>query len=153
MDNVPDDVSAAQVIAANLGQIGIKVNVEPIDPAVISDLPGPGGGGAHPQLLYYYYGGESDPNLWFEWWTCAQMGLWNWDHWCNPEFTKLTNEALATYDVAKRTSSTSRRRSCGTRRPAWSGSATRTTSSVAQPYVKPSFLAQGGLLIWNTTAT
>lgn len=103
VDNTQDDVAAAQIIAANLGQIGIKVNVVPVDPATLSNLPGPGGGGAHPQLLYYYYGGAGDPNLWFEWWTCAQMGLWNWDHWCNAEFTKLTNEALHTYDIAERT--------------------------------------------------
>jgi peptide/nickel transport system substrate-binding protein len=102
VDNVQDDVAAAQIIAANLAQIGIKVNVEPVDPATISDIPGPGGGGSHPQLLYYYYGGAEDPNLWFEWWTCPQVGQWNWDHWCSPEFTKLTNEALHTYDVTTR---------------------------------------------------
>jgi len=152
VDNVPDDVSAAQIIAANLGQIGIKANVEPVDPATLSDLPGPGGGGAHPQLLYYYYGGESDPNEWIEWWTCAQMGLWNWDHWCNRDFTKLTNEALATYDIAKRDKLYIEAQKL------WDSVAGMTWICSSDnyigcaPYVKPSFLAQGGPLIWNTTA-
>ncbi len=153
VDNVPDDVSAAQIIAANLGQIGIKVNVEPVDPAVISDLPGPGGGGAHPQLLYYYYGGESDPNEWFEWWTCAQMGLWNWDHWCNPEFTKLTNEALATYDISERTKLYIEAQKLWDTEAGMVWICNSDNFIGCQPYVKPSFLAQGGLLIWNTTAT
>jgi peptide/nickel transport system substrate-binding protein len=152
VDNVQADVLGAQVVAANLGQIGIKVHVEPVDPATFSSIPGAGGGGAHPQLLYYYYGGEADPNTWFEWWTCAQMGLWNWDHWCDPKFTELTKRALATYNVAER--------------KALYIDAQRLWDSAAgmvwicnsdnyigcPPYVKPSFLAQGGQLIWNTTA-
>lgn len=153
VDNVQDDVAAAQIIAANLGQIGITVNVKPVDPAVISDLPGPGGGGAHPQLLYYYYGGEADPNEWFEWWTCAQMGLWNWDHWCDPEFTKLTNEALATYDDAKRTELYIQAQKLWDAEASMAWICTSDNYIGCQPYVKPSFLAQGGILVWNTTAT
>ncbi len=153
VDNVQDDVAAAQIIAANLGQIGIKVNVAPVDPAVISDLPGPGGGGPHPQLLYYYYGGESDPNEWFEWWTCAQMGLWNWDHWCDSEFTKLTNEALATYDVSKRTQLYIQAQELWDAEASMAWICNSDSYIGCQPYVKPSFLAQGGILVWNTTAT
>ena len=152
VDNVQDDVAAAQIIAANLGQIGVKVNVEPIQPAVISNLPGPGGGGAHPQLLYYYYGGQSDPNEWFEWWTCAQMGLWNWDHWCNPEFTKLTNEALATYDKSQRTKLYVQAQQLWDAEAGMAWICNSDNYIGCAPYVKPSFLAQGGILVWNTTA-
>ncbi|MGH9303804.1 MAG: ABC transporter substrate-binding protein [Acidimicrobiales bacterium] len=98
-----DDTAAAEIITANLGQIGIKVNVEPVDAATFNNIPGPGGGGAHPQLIYDFYAGAGDPNLWFEWWTCSQVGLWNWDHWCNHQFSKLLDEALHTYDVTERT--------------------------------------------------
>jgi peptide/nickel transport system substrate-binding protein len=152
VDNVQDDVAAAEIIAANLGQIGIKVNVEPVDPAVISDLPGPGGGGPHPQLLYYYYGGQSDPNEWFEWWTCAQMGLWNWDHWCSPEFTSLTNQALATYDKAERTRLYIEAQQLWDNEAAMAWICSSDNYIGCAPYVKPSFLAQGGFLVWNTTA-
>jgi peptide/nickel transport system substrate-binding protein len=145
-------VAAAQIIAANLAQIGVKVNVEPIDPAVISDLPGPGGGGPHPQLLYYYYGGQSDPNEWFEWWTCAQMGLWNWDHWCNPQFTSLTNQALATYDQAERTRLYVEAQQLWDTESAMTWICSSDNYIGCAPYVKPSFLAQGGILVWNTTA-
>jgi len=153
VDNSQDDVAASQIIAANLAEIGIKVNIEPVDPAVFSDLPGPGGGGAHPQLLYYYYGAQAtDPNEFFEWWTCDQVGLWNWDHWCNPEFTKLTNEALHTYDTAERT------KLYVEAQKLWDSAAGMVWICDSlnfigcQPYVKPSFLAYGGPIIWNTTA-
>ena len=152
VDNVQDDVAAAQIIAANLSQIGIKVNIEPVDPAVISNLPGPGGGGAHPQLLYYYYGGQSDPNEWFEWWTCAQMGLWNWDHWCSADFTKLTNEALATYDHTERSNLYVQAQQLWDSEAGIAWVCTSDNYIGCPPYVKPSFLAQGGILVWNTTA-
>jgi peptide/nickel transport system substrate-binding protein len=152
VDNVQADVTGAQVIAANLGQIGIKVNVEPVDPATLASIPGPGGGGPHPQLLYYYYGGEADPNTWFEWWTCAQMGLWNWDHWCNPQFTDLTKRALATYDVAERTQLYVEAQKLWDSAAGMVWICNSDNYVGCQPYVKPSFLAQGGLLIWNTTA-
>ena len=153
VDNVQADVTGAQVVAANLGQIGIKVNVEPVDPATLASIPGPGGGGAHPQLLYYYYGGEADPNEWFEWWTCAQMGLWNWDHWCNPQFTDLTKRALATYDVAQRNQLYIQAQQLWNSESSMVWICNSDNYIGCQPYVKPSFLAQGGLLIWNTTVT
>jgi peptide/nickel transport system substrate-binding protein len=153
VDNVPSDVTGAQVIAANLAQIGIKVTVEPVDPATIAAIPGPGGGGAHPQLLYYYYGGQADPNVWFEWWTCAQMGLWNWDHWCNPQFTDLTKRALATYDIAERTQLYIEAQRLWDSEAGMVWICNSRNYIGCQPHIKPSFLAQGGLLIWNTTVT
>ncbi len=152
VDNVQNDVAAAQIIAANLAQIGIKVNVIPVDAATISDLPGPGGGGPHPQLLYYYYGGQSDPNEWFEWWTCAQVGLWNWDHWCSPEFTKLTNQALATYDRNERTKLYIEAQKLWNDEAGMVWICNSDNYIGCAPYVKPSFAAQGGFIPWNTTA-
>lgn len=102
--NDQTDLSAAQLMAADIEKVGIKVNVKPVDPATFEDIPGVGGGGPHAELVYSWYAGALDPHEWFEWWTCAQMKQWNWDHWCNQEFTKLTNDALHTFDTAKRTS-------------------------------------------------
>ena len=152
VDNSSDDETAAEVIAANLAEIGIKVNVLPVDSATFQAIPGPGGGGAHPQLVYFYYSAWADPIQWFEWWTCAQIGLWNWDHWCSPKFTALTNEALHTTDVAKRTKLYIEAQKLWDQEAGmvwicdsddWIGCA---------PYVRPSFQGHGGLVIWNTTA-
>ncbi len=153
VDNVQDDVAASQIIAANLAQIGIKVNVEPVDTATISDLPGPGGGGAHPQLLYYYYGGAGDPNEWFEWWTCAQVGLWNWDHWCNSEFTSLTNQALHTYDTSERTSLYIQAQKLWDAEAGMVWVCYSDSFIATQPNIVPSFDKTGVFFVWNTTAT
>ncbi len=153
VDNTSDDVSAAEIIASNLAQIGIKVNVQPVDPATLQDIPGPGGGGAHAQLVYFYYSAWADPIQWTEWWTCAQVGLWNWDHWCDPEFTRLTNEALHTTDIAVRTELYVKAQQL------WNAAAGMvwicdSKAYVGCPsYIKPSFQGHGGLVIWNTTAT
>lgn len=153
VDNVQDDVAASQIIAANLAEIGIKVNVEPIDPATISDLPGPGGGGAHPQLLYYYYGGAGDPNEWFEWWTCSQVGLWNWDHWCNSEFTNLTTEALHTYDTDERTKLYIEAQKLWDAEAGMVWVAYADSFIAVQPDIVPSFDKAGDFFVWNTTTT
>jgi len=81
------------------------------------------------------------------------MGLWNWDHWCNPEFTKLTNEALATYDISERTKLYIEAQKLWDTEAGMVWICNSDNFIGCQPYVKPSFLAQGGLLIWNTTAT
>lgn len=153
-DTSQGSVSAAQIIAANLGQIGVKVNVEPVQPATFSDIPGAGGGGAHPQLLYYYYGGNADPNGFLQYWTCPQVGLWNWDHWCNKEFTDLTFEALKTYDDAKRTQLYIEAQKLWDKAAGmvWIASAPIYVGTVHN--VVPSFDAVLGQLVpWNTTTT
>jgi peptide/nickel transport system substrate-binding protein len=153
VDTVAADVEAAEIIGANLGQIGIKVDVVPVDPATFADIPGPGGGGPHAQLLYYIYGGQLDPNFWFEWWTCSQVGLWNWDHWCNVNFDRLLNQALGTYDVSERT------RLYIEAQKLWDAEAGIVWICDSwdyigvQPYIKPSFSGYGSLLVWNTTWT
>ena len=77
--------SAAQVIAANLAQIGIKVNIQPQDNATFDTIPGNGGGGSHRQLVYSLYVSEPDPYWSFIWFTCAQIRLWNWCRLVRPE--------------------------------------------------------------------
>ncbi len=153
VDNSTDDVTAAQVIAANLAEIGVKVSVVPVNSATFQDIPGPGGGGSHPQLLYFYYSAWADPIQWFEWWTCAQVGLWNWDHWCNPTFTALTNQALQTTDVAKRTQLYIQAQELWDAEAGMVWICDSNDWVGCAPYIQPSFQGHGGLVIWNTTAS
>jgi peptide/nickel transport system substrate-binding protein len=37
-----------------------------------------------------------------QWFTCAQVDLWNWMRWCNKEFDTLHQQGLTTIDAAKR---------------------------------------------------
>jgi peptide/nickel transport system substrate-binding protein len=147
------DEAAAQIIAANLGQIGIKVNIQPQDPATIDAIPGNGGGGPHRQLVYSGYVSEPDPYWSFIWFTCAQIGLWNWVDWCDPHFTKLLNEGLRTYDVAKRDQAyiAASRLWDAQSNIVWV--AYPTWYFAAQQWVKPSLRPDGYPYLWNTTAT
>lgn len=104
VQNDEPDSSAAQIIASNLGQIGIKVSIQAEDSASLFAIPGGGGGGPHRQLVYSFYITEPDPYWSFIWWTCTQMGLWNWGNWCSPKFTSLLSQGERTYDVATRNS-------------------------------------------------
>ncbi len=96
------DSSAAEVIASNLGDIGIHVTLEPTDSATMDAIPGDGGGGPHRQLVYDMYTTEPDPYWSYIWWVCSQIGLWNWDDWCDPKFSSIVAKAEHTYDDAAR---------------------------------------------------
>jgi peptide/nickel transport system substrate-binding protein len=151
-NDTPDE-SAAQVIAANLAQIGIKVNIQPEDAATISDIPGPGGGGPHRQLVYSDFVSEPDPYWSFIWFTCAQIGLWNWSDWCDAGFTSLLNKALGTYDVAQRDQLYTQASRLWDAQANIVWVAYPTWYFAAQPWAQPSLRPDGYPYLWNTTAT
>jgi peptide/nickel transport system substrate-binding protein len=96
------DKTAVQVIQSNLKDIGITANIEAQDSATLFAIPGGGGDGKRRQLIYGTYVSEPDPSWSTVWWTCAQMGLWNWDNWCNKPFSALHNNAIKETNTAKR---------------------------------------------------
>lgn len=149
--NDQPDESAAQVIAANLEQIGIKVNIQPQDSATFDAIPGNGGGGPHRQLVYSNFVSEPDPYWSFIWFTCAQIGLWNWSDWCNPQFTSLLDKALKTYDTAKRDQLYIQASKLWDAQSniVWIGYPTWYFAT--QPWVRPSLRPDGYPYLWNTT--
>jgi len=150
--NTQADEAAAQVIAANLQQIGIKVNVQPQDSATFDAIPGNGGGGPHRELVYSLYVSEPDPYWSFIWFTCAQIGLWNWSDWCNQQFNSYLNQALATSDVATRDKLyiNASRLWDEQANIVWIGYPTWYYAT--QPWVRPSLRPDGYPILWNTTA-
>jgi peptide/nickel transport system substrate-binding protein len=151
LNDSPDE-AAAQVIAANLAEIGIRVNIQPQDSATFYAIPGNGGGGPHRELTYVFYVTEPDPYWSFIWFTCAQMGLWNWTDWCDPKFNALLNEALRTYDVATRDKLYTEAATQWDEQAniVWIGYPT--WYFVTQPWVRPSLQPDGYPNLWATTA-
>ncbi len=96
------DKTAAQVIQSNLKDIGITVDIIVQDSATLFAIPGNGGDGKKRQMIYSGYVSQPDPSWSTVWWTCAQMGEWNWDNWCSKPFSSLHNRALRETDDAKR---------------------------------------------------
>jgi peptide/nickel transport system substrate-binding protein len=150
--NTQSDEAAAQVIAANLQQIGIKVKIQPEDPATFDAIPGNGGGGPHRELVYSLFVTEPDPYWSFIWFTCAQVGVWNWTDWCGPQFNSTLNQALKTYKVPDRD------RLYNAASKLWDEQANivwiayPTWYYATQPWVRPSLRPDGYPILWNTTA-
>ena len=53
-------------------------------------------------MIYGNYVSQPDPSWSTVWWTCAQMGEWNWDNWCSKPFSSLHDRALRETNDAKR---------------------------------------------------
>jgi peptide/nickel transport system substrate-binding protein len=152
VDNLAPDEAAAQVIAANLQQIGIKVKIQAEDSATIDAIPGNGGGGPHRQLVLSGYVTEPDPYWSFIWFTCAQMGLWNWCDWCNPQFTSLLNQALKTYDPSTRDKLYIEAAKLWDEQANIVWIAYPTLNYATQRWVRPSLRPDGYPNLWSTTA-
>jgi peptide/nickel transport system substrate-binding protein len=101
--NAEQDKTVAQVIQANLADIGINLRIQTQDNATFNAIPGGGGGGPHRQLVYTLFTTQPDPSWSTVWFTCAQVKQWNWGEWCSPLYERPNNAALKTSDPARRT--------------------------------------------------
>lgn len=143
------DKTAAQVIQQNLADIGINVKLQPLDSATYYAIPGNGGGGPHRQLVYAVYVTEPDPSWSTVWFTCPQMGLWNWDNWCSKRFDALHNAAIKEFDPAKRTKLYVELQKLWDAEANMVWIAYPTFFYVSKKTVKPSLRPDGTLVLWN----
>ena len=97
-------VTAAQVVKANLEEIGITVNIVPLDSGPFWNLGLESAGTDWKDLQMYIqrFGDAPDPSQMAQWYVGSQVGIWNWERWKNPEFDKLFDDALKETDTAKR---------------------------------------------------
>ena len=103
---LPDQqyTSAAQVIQANLADVGIKVKIIPVDsgPFWNLGLEKKGDDWKTLQLWIMRFRCSPDPSDAIQWFKKDQVGVWNWERWSNPEFEDLWNKGLAERDTKKR---------------------------------------------------
>ena len=102
--NVQDRVTAAQVIQANLAEVGVTVEVVPLDSGPFWNLGQESKGDAWKdlQLWIMRYGGSPDPFDHFQWFVRGQVGIWNWERWSDDEFEALYTRGIEEADVAER---------------------------------------------------
>ena len=95
---------AAQIIQANLGEIGLNVKVIPLDSGPFWSLgrESKGDDWKDAQLWIMRFGGALDPMDYFQWFTKEQIGNWNWERWTTPEFEELYQAMASETDDAKR---------------------------------------------------
>ncbi|MFX0540586.1 ABC transporter substrate-binding protein [Roseovarius sp. S4756] len=94
----------AEVIQAQLGQIGIQVQVNVQDSGSFWTLgmESEGDRWKDMQLVINRFSMMPDPFYATSWFTTEQVGIWNWERFSNPEFDKLHEAALSEQDTAKR---------------------------------------------------
>ncbi|WP_282610688.1 ABC transporter substrate-binding protein [Pelagibius sp. Alg239-R121] len=102
--NKQANVTAAQIIQANLSQIGIELEVRLHEGATFWTLGDKSAGDQwkNVELLLNRFSMTPDPYYATAWFTCEQVGVWNWERICIDEFDKLHEAAQAEGDAGKR---------------------------------------------------
>ena len=98
------DVSACQIIQANLAEIGIEMQISPYAGGTYWSLGLESEGDAWKDLQMNYTDWTSapDPRRATQWFVCDQVGEWNWQRWCNEEYSQLDAEGGTETDLEKR---------------------------------------------------
>jgi peptide/nickel transport system substrate-binding protein len=93
-----------QVVQANLAEIGVELELIQLDEGAFWNLGNEEAGQEWKtsQLIYQDWGMAPDPYWGTSWFVCDQVGIWNWQRHCSPEFDKLNTEATLETDPAKR---------------------------------------------------
>lgn len=102
--NQADRTTAAQVIAANLADVGIKVEIIPLDSGPFWNLgiEKAGNDWKDLQMWTMRFGDAPDPSQMTQWYTSDQVGVWNWERWKSQEFDDLHKQGISERDPAKR---------------------------------------------------
>jgi len=104
VESVPDRVNAAQIVQANVAEIGIDVDVIPMDsgPFWEMGLESSGEQWKTIEMVLNNYTSIPDAAFATQWFVPDQVGVWNWERWSNAEFGELDRKARAEVDPEKR---------------------------------------------------
>ncbi len=91
----------AEVMQANLAEIGINLEINPVESAAFWEL-GMGDEGINMELFVIGYVMYPDPTWASMWFICDQVGVWNWMRWCSEEYDDLHYQSLSSQDPAER---------------------------------------------------
>jgi len=94
----------AEVIQAQLAQIGVNLDIRVQDSGSFwtMGMESEGERWKDLQLIINRFSMVPDPYYATEWFTCEQVGVWNWERFCNERFDTLHEEAVAVSDPEKR---------------------------------------------------
>lgn len=95
--------ASAEVIQANLKEVGINVEIVSLEGGAYNQGGFGEQGAKERQLTLFDWGTTNpDPHWQMMWFTCDQVGKYNWMYWCDETFDQLNREAATTLDAAKR---------------------------------------------------
>ena len=102
--DAPDQRTSAQIIQANLADVGIQCEILTYDGGTYWNLglEEMGDDWKELQLILQQWTSSNDPNTTVTWFTPEQIGYWNWQRWNNTEFGELAKKGIAETDAAER---------------------------------------------------
>lgn len=102
--NQSERLTAAQVIQANLADVGITCEIKQNDSGTFWTLGDDSSGDywQQLQLVLSRFSMEPDPSWATVWFTPEQIGVWNWERFDSAEFAELHAQGLVEQDVAER---------------------------------------------------
>ena len=102
--NAPDQRASAEIIQANLADVGVEVEILNYDGGTYWNLglEEMGDDWKDLQLILQQWTSSNDPNTTVTWFTPEQIGYWNWQRWHSPEFGELAKQGIAETDAARR---------------------------------------------------
>jgi peptide/nickel transport system substrate-binding protein len=101
--NKTERLSAAQVVQANLAEVGVNVEIKQNDSGTFWTLGAKEGDYWNKlQLIIGRFSMQPDPSWATAWFTTDQIGVWNWERFNSPEFDALHKEGLVEIDPDKR---------------------------------------------------
>ena len=99
---VNDEISRtiAQIVQANLAEIGLDIEIESLDPAAYWVTGDP----IKTRQMFYQEGGINyrEPTQELVWFTCDHVVDWNWQQWCDEEYSSQFAEVQSDLDPASR---------------------------------------------------
>ncbi len=101
--NQSERLTAAQVIQANLADVGITCEIKQNDSGTFWTLGSKEGDYfMNLQLVLSRFSMQPDPSWATVWFTPEQVGVWNWERFDNAEYKALHDQGLQESDPAKR---------------------------------------------------
>jgi peptide/nickel transport system substrate-binding protein len=97
-----DDRTWGEIIQANLAEVGINITLNPMDSSTYWTTTFGDQALENNELMVSGYSMQPDPAWATMWFTCDQIGVWNAEEWCSPEYDQLNKEAMTTLDPDKR---------------------------------------------------
>jgi peptide/nickel transport system substrate-binding protein len=99
---VNDEISRtiAQIVQANLAEIGLDIEIESLDPAAYWVTGDP----IKTRQMFYQEGGINyrEPTQELVWFTCDHVVDWNWQQWCDEEYSSLFDQVQSDLDPSSR---------------------------------------------------
>jgi peptide/nickel transport system substrate-binding protein len=97
----PNWADAAQVIQAQLAEVGLRIQIEVLEAAAFNAIAFDDGVDKF-QLNLSHYGANADPSSVTIWHSCEEVGSYNRSSWCNEEAQRIHEEGPTEPDPVKR---------------------------------------------------